>query len=116
MLRQRGLVLVWLVAFGIAAVANAQQGGSAIRGRVVDEQPAVLPGVAILITHAENGTVRETVTGADGSFLVPGLLPGPYHVQAELAGFSRLKQDNVVLRIGATLQLGFQIGGILRRP
>jgi Carboxypeptidase regulatory-like domain/TonB dependent receptor/TonB-dependent Receptor Plug Domain len=114
MLRQRGLVLVWLAAFGIAAVANAQQGGSAIRGRVVDEQQAVLPGVAILITHAENGTVRETVTEADGSFLVPGLLPGPYHVQAELAGFSRLKQDNVVLRIGATLQLdlAMRVGGL----
>ena len=87
----------------LAATAEAQQGGSAIRGRVTDPQQAVLPGVAITVTHAESGTVRETVSGPDGSYLVPGLLPGPYHVAAELAGFSRLVRENIVLRIGTTL-------------
>jgi hypothetical protein len=96
-------VLASIVCF--VHVAQAQQGGSGIRGRVTDEQKGVLPGVAIVVTHAESGTVRETITGADGTFLVPGLIPGPYTVTAELAGFSRLRQEDVVLRIGATLQL-----------
>ena len=72
---------------------------------MTDEQKGVLPGVAIIVTHAESGTVRETITGADGTFLVPGLIPGPYTVTAELSGFSRLRQEELVLRIGATLQL-----------
>jgi hypothetical protein len=86
-------------------VAEAQQGGSAIRGRVTDEQQGVLPGTVIVVTHAENGTTRETATGSDGTYLVSGLVPGPYRVTAELQGFSRLLQDNIVLRIGATLQV-----------
>ncbi len=106
MLRDRMRLLTLLASVScVVAVAEAQQGGSGIRGRVTDEQQGVLPGVAIIVTHAESGTVRETVTGADGTFLVPGLIPGPYRVNAELAGFSRLRQEDLVLRIGATLQL-----------
>jgi hypothetical protein len=91
--------------FFLVTLAQAQQGGSAIRGRVADQQNAILPGVAIVVTHAESGTIRETVTGADGTFLVPGLVPGPYRITAQLQGFSRLTQENLVLRVGSTLQV-----------
>src|SRR5687767_9433806 len=94
--------------------ASAQQGGSAIRGRVTDEQQAVLPGAAIVVTHAESGTIRETATGSDGAYVVPGLLPGPYRIQVELAGFSRLLREDLVVRIGATLQvdLSLRVGAV----
>lgn len=97
----------------LATSAVAQQGASAIRGRVTDTQQAILPGVAIVVTHQESGTVRETVTNTDGTFLVPGLVPGPYRVTADLAGFRRLVREDLVLRIGATLQvdLELQVGG-----
>ncbi len=106
-----------LVAFGslvAVTVTDAQQGGSAIRGRVVDQSQAILPGVAIVVTHAESGTTRETVTGPDGTFLVPGLIPGPYRIAATLQGFSRLTQDNLTLRVGATLQvdLTLRVGAV----
>ena len=108
------LVFVVLGSLVAAAVADAQQGGSAIRGRVVDQQQGILPGVAIVVTHAESGTIRETVTGPDGTFLVPGLLPGPYKIAALLQGFSRLTQENLVLRIGSTLQvdLTLRVGAV----
>jgi hypothetical protein len=108
--------LAFLVSFFLitSATVDAQQGGSSIRGRVTDEQQAVLPGVAITVTHAENGTIRETVTGDDGTYLVPALIPGPYRVSAELSGFSRLLQENIVLRIGTTLQvdLTLRVGAV----
>src|SRR5262245_5517631 len=99
------LASVAWVSLVASAVAEAQQGGSAIRGRITDEQHAVLPGVAIVVTHAESGTIRETVTGPDGTYLVSGLVPGPYRVTAQLTGFSRLTQPDVVVRIGATIQV-----------
>jgi hypothetical protein len=108
------VALVALVSVVGATVVEARQGGSAIRGRVTDEQQGVLPGVAILVTHQESGAIRETVTGSDGTYLVPGLLPGPYRVTASLQGFGRLTQDNLVLRIGTTLQvdLALKVGGL----
>jgi hypothetical protein len=105
---RRLFIILAFVALGsllAAAAAEAQQGGSAIRGRVTDEQRGVLPGVAIVVTHEERGTIRETVTGPDGTYLIPDLVPGPYRITAQLEGFSRLTQPDVVLRIGATLQV-----------
>ena len=83
----------------------AQQGGASIRGRVTDEQNAVLPGAAVVVTHEESGVFRETVTGSDGTFLVQGIVPGPYKVTVELSGFARLLQEHLVLRVGSTLQV-----------
>src|SRR6187402_1603592 len=104
------VLLLWLV----PAVADAQQGNAAIRGRITDEQMAVLPGVAILVTHAESGATRETTTTADGTYLVQGLLPGPYKITAQLTGFNRATQADLVVRIGMTLQvdLALKVGAL----
>ena len=103
------ILLVLLLLSWVVPAVEAQQGGSAIRGLVTDEQKGVLPGVSIVVTHQENGTVRETTTGPDGTFLVPGLVPGPYRIQVELTGFSRLVREDIVLRVGATLQLDLSL-------
>ena len=103
---RRVFIFFILLALGSLSVVHAQQGAtSAIRGRIVDQQQAVLPAVSIVVTHAENGTTRETVTGEDGTFLVPALVPGRYRITAELQGFSRLTQEDIVLRIGMTQQI-----------
>ena len=119
-MRTYRLVLAALVLGWIASTSTieAQQGGAAIRGRVTDEQNAVLPGVAIVLTHAENGTVRETVSGADGTYLVPGIVPGPYRVNASLQGFSRLTQRLGTFLVQTSLAGGgfprqFQVGARL---
>ena len=46
-------------AFVLAAPAAAQQGTAQISGKVTDEQGAVLPGVAIVVTNEETGVFRE---------------------------------------------------------
>jgi hypothetical protein len=71
----------------IALPAWAQQGTADLRGRVVDQQGAVLPGVSIVARHQESGLFRETVSGADGSFLLSAMTPGVYEVTADLQGF-----------------------------
>jgi outer membrane receptor protein involved in Fe transport len=98
----------------VAGVAEAQQGGSSIRGRVVDQSDAVLPGVTVVATHQERGTTRETITGTDGTFSIPGLIPGVYRVAASLPGFRTLTQEDLTLRVGATLSLdlSLQVGAV----
>jgi hypothetical protein len=105
------LACSFLVTFALSAYA--QQGGSSIRGRIVDQQNAVLPGVAVVVTHQESGTFRETVTAADGTFFITGVVPGPYQVAAALEGFRKLTRD-VRLEIGATvtLDLSLEVGAL----
>jgi Carboxypeptidase regulatory-like domain len=113
-MRRHCLLLAFGVLVSTSLAAEAQQaGGSAIRGRVVDPQQGVLPGVAIVVTHTESGTVRETVTGSDGTYFVTGIIPGPYRITGELEGFKRFTQD-VRLQIGetATLDWTLEIGTV----
>ena len=69
--------------------ASAQQGTGELRGRIVDAQNAVLPGVAVIAKNEASGQFREIVSGADGSFFMSALTPGNYEVTAQLSGFKR---------------------------
>ncbi len=113
MKRLRLLAVIGCVLLTTSATVEGQ-GTSGVRGRITDEQDAVLPGVAITITHRDSGVARETVSGGDGTFSLPGLVPGPYRLQADLAGFARFEVPDINLRVGATAQLEvvMKIGGL----
>lgn len=98
----------------VSATAVAQQGTAELRGKVMDQQSAVLPGVTVVVRHQESGLFREAVTGADGSFLMSGMTPGVYEVSAELAGFRKYSQRDVRLEVGRTtpVELKLEVGGL----
>lgn len=102
-----------VVALGVVLVAGspllAQQGGAAVRGKITDQQGSVLPGATITLTHLESGVVRETISGADGAYLAPGIVPGPYKIVAELLGFSRVQREDLIVRVGTTLQIDLEM-------
>jgi len=85
-----------------------------MRGKVVDQQHAALPGVTLVVKHQASGLFRETVSGADGSFFLSAMSPGVYEVSAELAGFKKYQRRDVRLEVGGTAQLEvvLEVGGI----
>ena len=97
-------LLVGLLAFPLST-ASAQQGVSSIRGRVVDSQGGVLPGVTVLITHQESGNFRQVSSNVDGTYFVTGIVPGAYRVEAELPGFKKYTRERVLLEVGSTMTL-----------
>jgi hypothetical protein len=96
------------------SLAAAQQGTSELRGRAVDQQGAALPGVAVVVTNQDNGTFRETVSGADGAFLLSAMTPGTYEVKAEMAGFKSYQTRDVRLEVGrsALVEVRLELGAI----
>lgn len=111
---QRFLIAASVAASLFSATSEARQGTAGIRGRVTDEQKGVLPGVTVTAIHRDSGVERETVSGVDGTFSIPSLVPGPYRLEAELAGFSKYQVDDILLRVGGTVQLDLtlQVGGL----
>ena len=92
----------------------AQQGTTELRGRVVDAQGGVLPGVTVTVRNQATGMFRETVSGADGSYIASGLTPGTYEVVAGLQGFKKFNRRDLVLEVGKTVSVDvtMEVGGI----
>jgi hypothetical protein len=108
------LAVVGLAFLAFASGANAQQGTSSIRGRVLDAQGAVLPGVTVVVTHQESGIYREVVSNSDGSYLITGIVPGSYRVTAKLDGFKAYDRRDVLFEVGrsVTLDVILEVGGL----
>jgi hypothetical protein len=65
-----GLVVILCIA------VSAQLPTSTVNGIVTDPQGAAVVGAKVVVTSKATGVSRETATGADGRYAVPGLLPG----------------------------------------
>ena len=114
-MRARLIILsIAAVSLFAAGVASAQQGTSELRGKVSDAQGGVLPGVSVTVTNQQTGMFRETISGADGSFIASGLVPGTYTVSAELQGFKKFERKELRLEVGKTtsVEVDMQVGGI----
>jgi hypothetical protein len=111
---KRFFVTVAALALLFAPEARAQQGTGDLRGQVVDQQSAAMPGVSIVLRHQESGLFRETVSGADGAFHFSGMTPGPYIITAELSGFKKYEARGVRIEVGATAQhtVKLEVGGL----
>ncbi len=71
----------------LASVALAQSTTGTISGRVVDAQGLPVPGVTIVATSPNLQGTRETVTSANGDYILSLLPSGAYTVVFELSGF-----------------------------
>jgi hypothetical protein len=101
-----------LIAVAAFAATSAAQGvtTAAMTGVVLDAQGAVVPGVTITATHVPSGTVYTGVTQGDGRYTLPGMrVGGPYKVTAELSGFSTEERDAVMLSLGVTQDVDFNL-------
>ena len=102
---------LWIVAGFMLMTATSvlAQATSTFNGRVLDQGDAVLPGVTVTATNVATGVARATVTNAEGVYSMPGLEPGVYRIETELAGFASSVRSNVQLTINATISADFKL-------
>jgi outer membrane receptor protein involved in Fe transport len=98
----------------LPALAAAQGTTGSISGTVTDSQKAVMPGVTVVVTHAETGTTRTQVSDEHGRYRVLDLPPGTYTATAELSGFLKVKRNQLVVAIGqdTLADMEMQVGGV----
>ena len=70
---------------------------------IVDQNDAILPGARVVAKNLANGTVRDVVSGLDGTALLAALsINGAYNVTVSLQGFVTATVDAISLRAGET--------------
>jgi hypothetical protein len=79
------------------AQANAT---ARIAGAVSDSAGAAVVNATISVTHVETGLVRKTISGSDGSYVLPTLPIGPYVMQVTAPGFGGYEQSGIDLHVG----------------
>ena len=102
-------LLVVTCLIGTSGPALAQGGIAEINGAVVDQSQAVLPGVTVVVTNVGTSAERTVVTGPDGRFIAPTLIPGVYRVSVDLPGFQPQVRNNVELSVGQEVTLSFAL-------
>src|SRR5688572_32686350 len=91
------------VAFSIRTLAQSDRG--TITGVVVDTDGGVVPGASVVAENPENGARYETVTTQTGNYTLVQVPVGTYHLNIELPGFVRFRQEGIRIFVGQTARV-----------
>ena len=82
--------------------AWAQLESGRITGTVTDAQGAVVPGVTVTAKSVNTGFSRETVSDAEGKYVIANVAPDTYEVAFTLSGF-RPQARRITVTVGAEI-------------
>ena len=88
-----------LIIMGAVAAYGQSQFGS-IRGLVTDQNQGLVPRAEVQAINQATGMRFKTVSLGTGDYLITGVLPGAYTVQATLAGFKDFRITGIVVQPG----------------
>jgi hypothetical protein len=99
------VLAVTMTIAGMSSPAAAQSSGAALRGRVVDQTDAPIPGVTVTATSPDTGLSRSVDTANDGSYVIASLPVGIYDVTVKIPGFKTVERKKVELNVASTVTI-----------
>ena len=116
-----GIVRVFRAAFALAfalsvsaGLAFGQASSSAVNGTVTDQQGAVVPGTAVVLSSVETGIERRAESNAVGQYVFVNIPPGYYTIEASAQGFrtSAIEPFVLVVNQTATFDVVLEVGAV----
>lgn len=96
----RGVVTAFVLMFAATVPLSAQTTTGTLKGTVTGSGGAPANGAQITARNTESGVVRNTTAHDDGSYVLPGVVPGTYEVSVRRIGASP-QTRTIVIQIGA---------------
>jgi len=81
----------------------------ALSGNVTDPNGAVVAGAKVTATNEATGEARTAISDADGSYRIPLLNPGLYHVEVSNSGFKTATFPSITVVVTETARLNVQL-------
>ena len=88
----------------LGTVALAQGSFGELRGTVTDPNGAVVSGATVEVRNQETNETRSVTTNAQGEFLVPNLIVGPYTIAVTSPGFANSTFQDVRISVAFTTE------------
>ena len=70
---------------------------------------AAVVGAQVTAKQKDTGSLHTTISGGDGSFILPGLPVGDYSLEVSGAGFKKYIQSGLVLQVGQNVQVNIPL-------
>ncbi len=97
-------------AIGIVSISAQSTVTGAIRGKVTDQQTAVVPNATVTVTNTGTNKVDTVNTNDDGAFEIRNLQPGTYNVEVSSSGFAKFTKENVIVEVGTATPIDVILG------
>ncbi len=102
---------MWIIGFALLAFTpslNAQTTTGTVRGYVKDQSGTPVADADVQARQITTGVVRSATSHSDGSYILPGLVPGDYDLSVRKIGFTPQRRP-VTVQIGATMLADFTV-------
>lgn len=101
--------LVLLTLFSCAPLCGQSSNEGSVEGTVTDPAGAVVPGVTLHARNVSTSTAYDTTSDGEGHFHFLALFVGTYEITAEHTGFAALIYKDVVVTVGAKMNLSLTL-------
>ena len=91
--------VIWLA----AASLWSQEYRGRVQGSVTDTSQSAIVGATVTLANTQTGVTSVRETNESGRYLFDFVLPGPYTVTVQFAGFQRFIQEKIVLHSRADI-------------
>src|SRR5215471_9481683 len=114
----RRFVIGWSVAAILMAIPHpmtAQAVANAtIQGEITDATGAAVPNAQIKATQTDTRQAVSTVSGVNGTYVLPNLPVGPYRLEVGAPAFSTYVRSGIILQVGNNVQINvtLQVGTV----
>jgi len=105
----RRIVCAFLLVVLGAGIVVGQIATSSLRGAITDPKGSSVPGAEVTLTSTERGVTLTTKTDRDGQYQFLEVRPGTYTLEVSAAGFSRIKENNLILLVATPARSDFQM-------
>ena len=72
---------------------------------MTDPSGAVLIGAGVRVANTATGSVNELKTNEKGDYVAPYLVPGPYKLEVQAAGFAKYERDGLQVDMGRRVEV-----------
>ena len=103
------LTATFALLLATALPSSAQTLYGSVVGTVLDSTGAQLPNAKVTLTNKGTGLVLEAISGTDGAFTIPNVVPGNYDAKASVAGFKGQSLTNLAIAVNTVSRLDFKM-------